>query len=133
MPELAYERKVAGAVDDAVGRLTDALKQRGCGVLANLRLHDILAERTGAKIEPLVILEVCSPPHAERALAVDRNAALLLPCKVVVSRERGSTRIALQRPTAVLGAFLPEPGLTSLGDEVERTLREAIDQVAGKA
>ncbi len=133
MPDLAYERKAAGGVDEAVARVTAALKSRGFGVLANLRIHEILAEKTGAKIDPLVILEVCSPPHAERALAVDRKSALLLPCKVVVSHEHGATRIALQRPSTLLGSFLPEPGLTALGAEVERTLQQAVDEAAGSA
>ena len=78
----------------------------------------------------MVILEVCSPRHAAKALGVNRRVALLLPCKVVVAEESDGTHVALQRPTIALGKLLPEPGLRDLGVEVERELRRAVDAVA---
>jgi uncharacterized protein (DUF302 family) len=124
---LAYVLETHDGVEEAVERLQTELKLRGFGVLAHLPVHAILKEKTGTSIDPLVILEVCSPPHALRAIEASRSAGLLLPCKIVVSREAGTTRLSLARPTVLLGQFLPVEGLEALGVEVERQLTEAMD------
>lgn len=128
---LAYRRAFRGTVDQAVDRLGAELRGRGLGVLATVRLHDILAEKLGERIDPLVILEVCSPLHAHRSLAASREASLLLPCKIVVAKEGPTTYLAVQRPTTVVEALLPLRPLEEVGLEVERLLCEAVDATAG--
>ncbi|MGI0133094.1 MAG: DUF302 domain-containing protein [Thermoplasmata archaeon] len=125
--ELAYVRETPITVDTAVERLTSELQRRGFGVLARIAVHETLKEKIGATIDPVVILEVCSPRHAETALRASRWTSLLLPCKIVVAREEGRSRISLVRPTQLLGRFLPLPDLESLGIEVETTLRQCVD------
>lgn len=127
IPGLAYVRETAETVERAVETVTAELKRRGFGVLATLPVHAILKEKIDATIEPMVILEVCSPRHAERALSASRDAGLLLPCKVVVSREEGRTRVTVARPKVLLGAFLPIPSLQPLGDEVDGLVCAAVD------
>ncbi len=124
--EISLARETAGDVDAAVARVSAELAARGFGVLATLRVHEILREKTGTEIAPVVILDVCSPRHALAALQRRRDAALLLPCKIVVSREGRVTRITLQRPTVALARLLPAPELGDVGAETERILTEAV-------
>jgi uncharacterized protein (DUF302 family) len=127
MNDLSYERHTDRSVEEAVRRLGEELGRRGFGILATLPVHQILKDKIGKEIPTLVILEVCSPAYAYRALEASRDTSLLLPCKIVVSLEKQGTRLALQRPTVVLSAFHPLPALRSLGEEVESKLREALD------
>jgi len=127
LEELAYRRPFSGTVEEAVDRLTGELRSRGFGVLGTIPVHQLLKEKLGREVDPLVILDVCSPAHAHRALTASRDVALLLPCKLVVSREGGETRIALQRPTVALRAFFTQPELEQLGAEVEQALADAVD------
>jgi uncharacterized protein (DUF302 family) len=127
MSDLAFAKNFEGSVDQALERLDEELKSRGFGILASIRIHDVLKEKIGVSVDPAVILDVCSPRDAHRALSVSRDASLLLPCKIVVSREHGRTRIALQRPTVALSQLLPLPELQPLGEEVEGKLRSAIE------
>ena len=130
MTDLSYDKFTDRSLEEVLSRLEAALKERGFGILANLPVHKILKEKIGAEIPPLLILEVCSPKHAHHALSVDRDVALMLPCKIVLSSEKGRTRIALQRPTTVLGKLFPREDLNSLGTEVETALRAAVDASA---
>lgn len=125
--DIEYTRECSGSVDQAVERLRAELGARGFGVLAALPVHTILQEKLGRTIDPVVILEVCSPAHAARALDTTRDAALLLPCKIVVHREGDRTCVSLQRPTTALAALLPDSALAPLGREVEELLVAAID------
>ncbi len=126
---LTYERDVPTGVDRVVERLGAELKDRGFGVLATLRIHDILQEKIGKRVDPLVILEVCSPTHAFRGISSDRAVATLLPCKIVVGAQGTGSRIFLQRPTTLIRTFLADPPLRELADEVELLLRQAVDAV----
>lgn len=130
MTGISYAVRPGGTVDEAVARLEQELKSRGFGILANLRVHDLLKEKIGAAIEPVVLLDVCSPRMADKALKASRDVALLLPCKIVVSREEGHTRVALLRPTSAMGLMSPPPALLALAEEVETQLIQAVDATA---
>ena len=131
MTELAYERRIPDDEPTAVARLTAALQDRGFGVLATIRVHEILREKLGVAAPPATILEVCSPRHAHAAFAAHPDAALLLPCKIVVFGGPDGSRIALLRPGTLLARLLPDPALERVGAEVEGELRQALDAVAG--
>jgi uncharacterized protein (DUF302 family) len=131
MGDLAWSRESPWDEATTIERLAGSLKARGFGILATLRVHEILKEKLGSDIPALVILDVCSPRFAARALAIDRRSALVLPCKIVVAREAGRCRVLLQRPTVVIERLLPEPAFESLGAEVEQELVAAIDEGLG--
>lgn len=130
-PSIAHSRESAEDFEVALKRVETELKSRGFGVLANLRVHDILKEKIGVVRDPMAILEVCSPKHADLALSISRDVSLLLPCKIVVRKEGGRTRIDLLKPTVAMGLLMPLPELRALGEEVERSLIEAVNASAG--
>lgn len=130
--DIAYVREVGAEVTDVADRLELELVHRGFGVLARLPISDLLREKIGATLDPILILEVCSPRPAERALSTDPSLALLMPCKVAIFRDGPRTRLALLRPTRLLELVGPSPALAALGAEVEPALVGAIDAaVAG--
>jgi uncharacterized protein (DUF302 family) len=124
---IAYTRDSPEDFEVAIKHLEAELKSRGFGVLANLRVHDIMKEKIGVIREPLTILEVCSPKYADVALSASRDISLLLPCKIVVRKEGDRTRIDLLKPMTVIEHLMPLPGLRPLGEEVEHLLEEAVD------
>ena len=128
--EYAVHRTSAGTVDGAVRRLGEELAKRGFGILADLRVDRILREKVGAEIAPLAILDVCSPRFAQRALADDPQAALVLPCKIVVAKEPAGVRLSLVRPTAAIAPVGPSSEMRALAEEAESLLREAVDAAA---
>lgn len=133
MERFTYEKDAAEPMERVETRLAEELKARGFGVLSTIRVHEILHEKLGARIDPLVLFDVCSPRHALEALRITRGVATLLPCKVALSEEAGQTRLILQRPALLLAELLPHPELRRLGDEVERLLTAAVDAAAAPA
>lgn len=129
--DFVYRREVPEDLSGILHRLEPALKTRGFGILANLDVARQLREKLGTSQEDLVILDVCSPRHAHRILAVHPEAAWLLPCKIVLSHHEGRTRIDLPRPTELIGVLNPPSGLRGIAWEVEQLLMEAVDEAAG--
>lgn len=93
---------------DALERVPAALKQEGFGVLTRVDVHDTLATKLGVTFRRTTILGACNPPLAHQALTATMNAALMMPCNVVVY-EGDDGR-------AVINAVDPEHMAAGLGD-----------------
>jgi uncharacterized protein (DUF302 family) len=102
----------------------EALRKEGFGILTRIDLQATMKERLGVEVAPCVILGACNPPLAHRALAVEPEVALLLPCNVVV-RDLGNGRVGVEAVDALaMMSLFPKPALAPIATEVnERLLR----------
>jgi len=114
---------------EAVGRVRDALKAQGFGVLTEIDVQATLRDKLGEEMEPYLILGACNPPLAHRALTADRRIGLLLPCNVVVRTEAGQTVIEALDPQVMI-TIAGEGSLQPVADEAAGRLRAALDSVS---
>jgi len=90
-------------VDDAIDRVTTALRAEGFGVLTRIDLDRAFEEKLGVPFDRFTILGACNPHLAHRAMTEDREVGLLLPCNVTVEALGGGSRIRLVDPRAMMG------------------------------
>ncbi len=115
--------------DDTIGRVTDALKDQGFGVLTEIDVRQTLKDKLDVDIEPQVILGACNPQLAHRALEIDPRVAALLPCNVVVRTENGRTVVEALDPKLI--AEIPgNPALTPIAEEAGQRIQAALDALA---
>lgn len=116
---------------DAVARTREALAEQGFGVLTEIDVKATLKAKLGEDMENYLILGACNPPLAHRAINVDRQIGLLLPCNVVVRShpvEHGTVLVEAMDPQ-VLVDVSGEAELGSVADEVGAKLQKAIDSL----
>jgi len=113
---------------DARERALHALGMEGFRVVAEIDFQDSLQRNLDKDIGPYRLLEVCRPDLADRALAVDRSAGLLIPCKVGIWREGPDAVIAALRPEIVAAAAGDER-LFTVTLEAQAHLDRAIDRL----
>lgn len=111
--------------DAALGRVTGELQKEGFGVLTDIDVQATLKKKLDMDVPPYRILGACNPSLAARALAVEPQIGLLLPCNVVVRQDgQGAVRVEFMDPGAVLELVnKPEIG------EIARDVRGRLERV----
>jgi uncharacterized protein (DUF302 family) len=112
--------------DEAISRVKAALKVEGFGVLTEIDVRRTLNEKVGVEMAPYIIMGACNPHLASRALALEPEIGLLLPCNVVVRTVEEGSRVEVADPQAMLGIVGSEQ-LNSIAEEAGRRLHRAID------
>ncbi|MCK5754084.1 MAG: DUF302 domain-containing protein [Mycobacterium sp.] len=117
--------------DDAVTRTREALAGQGFGVLTEIDMQATLKAKLGEDMEQYLILGACNPPLAHRAVDVNRQIGLLLPCNVVVRADPADEAAVLVEAMdpQVLVDVTGEEQLKPVADEVAAKLRAAIDSL----
>lgn len=111
----------------AVERIERALSQEGFGVLTRIDVQETLKQKLGVDQPPFVILGACNPVLAHKALGLEPEVGLLLPCNVVVREVgQGKTRVEAINPNTLMSLF-PDAGLHEVAAEAARRLSRAIE------
>ncbi|ORV47658.1 ABC transporter [Mycobacterium europaeum] len=120
--------RLPAGFDDAVAHTRTALAQHGFGVLTEVDVRAALRDQLGVEMEDYRILGACNAAVAHRAISVDREIGLLLPCNVLVRadpRAAGTVIVEAMDPR-LLVEVTGEPALITLAAELTVHLRGAI-------
>lgn len=132
---LAISTRLHTTFEDAVERTRKALADQGFGVLTEIDVKATLKAKLDEDMEDYLILGACNPPLAHRAVNVDRQIGLLLPCNVVVRTDpdAAGTVIVDAMDPQVMVQVADQPGLREVADDAGAKLQAAIDSLAETA
>jgi uncharacterized protein (DUF302 family) len=117
------------AMDEAVRKTTEALKSEGFGVLTTIDVQATMKAKLGIDQPPYTILGACNPSLAHRALEVEPELGLLLPCNVIVyARPDGTSHVSIVDPKQMLGMVQNE-ALTAVAEEADARLRRVVEKL----
>lgn len=112
---------VAMSLPDAETKLRKVLKEVGFGVLTEIDVEATLREKLGAEIGPYKILGACNPKLAHRAIGINREIGLMLPCNVLLrATSDGGTQVLAADLTAMVTVF---------GEALVELARDAREQL----
>jgi uncharacterized protein (DUF302 family) len=129
---IAISTSLRSSFTDAVSRTREALAGQGFGVLTEIDMKATLKAKLDQDMEDYLILGACNPPLAHRAVGIDRQIGLLLPCNVVVRTDpadEGRVLVEAMDPQ-VLVQVTGEAALQPVADDVSAKLRAVIDELA---
>ncbi len=128
--EYAFSAILDTSYEDAISKVTDALKEEGFGVLTEIDVKSTLKQKLNVDFRKYVILGACNPPYAYRTLQTDLDVGLLLPCNVIVyETDDKKAYVSAINPVAALEVIKSEP-LKKIAMEVSEKLKKVIERVA---
>jgi uncharacterized protein (DUF302 family) len=124
----AIRKELTIGFEEALARVPAALREEGFGVLTRIDVAATLAEKLGVQHRRYEILGACNPSLAHRALSIEPDIGVMLPCNVTVYErdDRGATVVAID-PTRTAAA--EDPALASIAAEVREKLARVIESL----
>ena len=123
---------VEQSFDEAVAAVRVALSDQGFGVLTEIDVQATMKAKLDADLPQYLILGVCNPPLAYRALQTEPSVGLLLPCNVIIRQNDQSTVVEAIDPMTMV-SISGNPALQPIVDEVAGRLRAALAALAAAA
>jgi len=125
----AFSTVLDTSYEDAVSKVTNALKEEGFGVLTEIDVKSTLKKKLDVDFRKYVILGACNPPYAYRTLQTDLDVGLLLPCNVIVyETDDKKVYVSAINPVSALEVIKSEP-LKKIAMEVSEKLKKVIEKV----
>jgi len=124
-----YSKTVKAQFDEAVSRVTDALKKEGFGILTDIDVKSTLKKKLDVDFRNYRILGACNPPFAYKALRAEDKIGTMLPCNVIVQEiGDGAVEIAAVDPVASMKA-IDNPALGEIAETIGGKLKTIVQNL----
>ncbi|HUZ21261.1 MAG TPA: DUF302 domain-containing protein [Acidimicrobiales bacterium] len=115
--------------DEALAKVRHSLVAEGFGVLTEIDVQATLKEKLGKEMGRYVILGACNPGLASRALDIEPQIGVLLPCNVVV-RETDSGVLVEAMDPGVMSTLVGREELRPVVDDARRLIGDALGRLS---
>jgi uncharacterized protein (DUF302 family) len=123
-----FTKELGVSFEEAVEKVTEALKKERFGVLTRIDVKEKFKEKLGIDFKKYIILGACNPENAYRAVLAEENIGLMLPCNVIVYEKEGKIAISVIKPTVAMG-MVNNDKLREIALDVEAKLKKVLDSI----
>jgi uncharacterized protein (DUF302 family) len=115
--------------DEAVNKVTEAMKEQGFGILTEIDARKVLKEKLGLERKPYKILGACNPQFAHKAIDMEPEIGTLLPCNVLVyEKDDGTVVVSAMNPEAAL-RLVGNPNIEDIAKQVRTRIEKALKEL----
>ncbi len=122
-----FSKEVNASFEEAIEKVTEALKEEGFGILTEIDVKETLKKKLDVDFRPYKILGACNPPYAYKALQAEEKIGTMLPCNVIVQeKEPGKVEVAAVDPVASMAA-VENNQLAEVASVIREKLQKVIN------
>jgi uncharacterized protein (DUF302 family) len=121
-----FTKKVNIGYEEAVEKVTEELKKEGFGVLTEIDVKATLKKKLEVDFKPYKILGACNPTFAYKALQIEEQIGLMLPCNVIIYiNDNNETVVATINPIVSMQA-VKNNKLGKIADTIQIKLKNVL-------
>ena len=124
----AYSGELTLPFEEALEHAKQMLAKHGFGTQSEIYISEVLKAKLGVALPREVILGVCNPTLAHRAIQIEPAITLLLPCNVTVKEAGLCTRIEAVSPKQLVG-MAGNPRLTEIASEADEKMKTILTEL----
>ncbi|MEP7109772.1 MAG: DUF302 domain-containing protein [Ferruginibacter sp.] len=124
--EYYFSKTISGSFENAIEKVTEALKAEGFGVLTEIDIKATLKKKLDVDFYNYKILGACNPPFAYKALLAEDKIGTMLPCNVILQEKiAGQVEVSAVDPVASMQA-IENKELADIAVEIRMKLQKLI-------
>ena len=124
-----FSKIITISFDDAIKKVTEALKAEGFGILTEIDIKATLKKKLNVDFYNYKILGTCNPSFAYKALLAEDKIGTMLPCNVIVQEKiAGQVEVSAVDPAASMQA-IGNKALNDIATEIRGMLQKVIEQL----
>jgi uncharacterized protein (DUF302 family) len=125
--EYYFSKTINDSFENAIEKVTAALKMEGFGVLTEIDLKATLKKKLDVDFYNYTILGACNPASAYKALLAEDKIGTMLPCNVIVQEKvKGQVEVSAVDPAASMQA-VESAVLSEIATEIRDKLQKVIN------
>ncbi len=128
MNNYGLTKKINTSFDETMDNATNELKKEGFGILTQINVTEKFKEKLGIDFKKYIILGACNPPSAHKAILVEENIGLMLPCNVVIYERQEKTVVSMIKPTVAM-KMIGNVELEQIAATIEKKLKSVFDSI----
>ena len=125
MINYGFTKEVKLPFEEVIAVVTEGLKKEGFGILTRIDVQEKFKEKLGIDFKKYVILGVCNPASAHKAIVAEENIGLMLPCNVIVYEKEDKTVVSIIKPTVAM-RMIENEELKQIATQVETKLKNVF-------
>ena len=118
--------------DVALAAVKAALEAEGFGTLTEIDMQKTLKAKIDKDIDPYVIVGACNPVLASRAMEVEPQIGVLLPCNVVV-RQAGDRVLVEALDPNLMATITANDAMTPIAAQARTLINDALARLTAPA
>ena len=128
MINYGFTKEIDTSFEETVDNATNELKKEGFGILTQINVTEKFKEKLGIDFKKYIILGACSPPSAHKAILVEENIGLMLPCNVVIYERQNKTVVSIIKPKVAM-KMIGNVELEQIASSIEKKLKKVFDSI----
>jgi uncharacterized protein (DUF302 family) len=128
MKNYEYTKEVAISFREAVAKTKEELQKEGFGVLTEIDVKETMKKKLDIDYENYIILGACNPQLAHRAIEVEKEIGLFLPCNVIIYESDEKVYVSTILPSIMMKTAENDL-LEEIADTAEDKLKNVINNL----
>jgi len=128
MIDYGFYKEISKDFDEVIDEIAEIAKSHGFGVISKVNIHEKFKEKLGIDYKKYTILGLCNPENAYKAIEMEKNIGLLLPCNAIVYEKGNKTAVAVIKPTKSMEPTNNEK-LKEIAVKIENDLKNILEKL----